>query len=147
MPSLSLTSSVCPKLSCCFLSLMIVSPEQRCLQGRNLVSLSDPFLRWSSTGGGVPGTTKWITCICQEKWWCISHYQQQYLPHPIFTKGSFFEAPCSSKSTYWKDELVSNNVWFRHYFWGSRTLFYTIIGSFVWIFLSEISETLFSQLL
>ena len=34
----------------------IVIPEQRCLQGRNSVSLSDPFLHWSSTGGGVPRT-------------------------------------------------------------------------------------------
>ena len=34
----------------------IVIPEQGCLQGRNSVSLSDPFLQWSSTGGGVPKT-------------------------------------------------------------------------------------------
>ena len=69
-PSPSLTTSKCAstcdeffpncfvvfQARCCILLPKIVIPEQRCLQGRNSVSLSDPFLQWSSTGGGVPRT-------------------------------------------------------------------------------------------
>ena len=69
-PSPSLTTSKCAstcdeffpncfvvfQAQCCILLPKIVIPEQRCLQGRNSVSLSDPFLQWSSTGGGVPRT-------------------------------------------------------------------------------------------
>ena len=69
-PSPSLTTSKCAstcdeffpncfvvfQARCCILLPKIVIPEQRCLQGRNSVSLSDPFLQWSSTGGGVPKT-------------------------------------------------------------------------------------------
>ena len=69
-PSPSLTTSKCAstcdeffpncfvvfQARCCILLPKIMIPEQRCLQGRNSVSLSDPFLQWSSTGGGVPKT-------------------------------------------------------------------------------------------
>ena len=69
-PSPSLTTSKCAstcdeffpncfvvfQARCCILLPKIVIPEQRCLKGRNSVSLSDPFLQWSSTGGGVPRT-------------------------------------------------------------------------------------------
>ena len=69
-PSPSLTTSKCVstcdefvpncfvvfQAGCCILLPKIVIPEQGCLQGRNSVSLSDPFLQWSSTGGGVPKT-------------------------------------------------------------------------------------------
>ena len=102
---------ICPKLSWCFSSLMIVIPVQRCLQGYNLVRFSDPFLWWSCTGARVPGTTKWITFICQGKWWWISYYQQSYLPRPIFTKGSFFWGTLYINNTLWTGHISTNTAW------------------------------------